>query len=696
MNTSLPNVLLIGAGHWGQQHLSELTKLAEEGRVNLAGVVVQSDASGDQLRAMTTAPVHVGLDDSLLAGIDAVVIATPSDTHEAIAAKCLRHCDVLIEKPLALTADGAEDLAQLAKAEGRVLMPGHVFRFHPVIQFVAETVQQRSDVPTWLQIDFINAPTEAAQGLDPRMEFIHVFDLAGMIMGEEPSVVVPGQRGEMLAHSSLGYTNGARAHLRVGWGPAGPRRRIFVRYDDLKIEADFLEGVVTTTSAAHEVEKTFFPGPAAALRNQLIAFLERVESRSSADQGANAQDGVEAVRAAQRSMNKMRKDRPRAAVIGGGVFGATIAEELSEFAEVDLFERHDDLLSEVSFVNQWRHHSGFHYPRSHDTIQEIRACKAEFETRFEGVIQRDIPSFFATSRWGVEIPAERYLAACSSNYLAFSIEKPSARMLDPDQVSICMRTDEAVYDIPAMRNMLRNRIAKADHLTLHLGTEVADGRILPDGRKELTAKGPDGTRTAAYDYVVNATYSRINLYAQWFQFPIELLRFDLYEMLVLDIPAEQLCVTVMDAPFCSLVGMGTPNRFLLSHIHDSVLKSRVPPDGMPPDWGEIQSNREKMIKSSRRYMPILEKARVVESRYATRAVNAFARDFDARPTVVRDHGFGCWSVLGGKILTCLSNAREIAGAIRSDIGLDPSTPVPPTSETQTTRRSTAARPVPVQ
>ena len=116
---------------------------------------------------------------------------------------------------------------------------------------------------------------------------------------------------------------------------------------------------------------------------------------------------------------------------------------------------------------------------------------------------------------------------------------------------------------------------------------------------------------------------------------------------------------------------------------------------MPPDWGKIESNRENMLNSSRRYMPILEKAEVVESRYATRAVNAFARDFDARPTVVRDHGFGCWSVLGGKILTCLSNAREIADSIRSDIGIaepgQASTATPVTS-----RRSVASQPVPVQ
>jgi hypothetical protein len=97
----------------------------------------------------------------------------------------------------------------------------------------------------------------------------------------------------------------------------------------------------------------------------------------------------------------------------------------------------------------------------------------------------------------------------------------------------------------------------------------------------------------------------------------------------------------------------------LSHIHQSVLKSSVSDDGLPPDWGEIQSNRRNMLRHSSRYLPVLANAEVLESRFATRAVGAYAKDFDARPTVVSDHGFGCWSVLGGKIITCVTNALEI-------------------------------------
>jgi len=348
------------------------------------------------------------------------------------------------------------------------------------------------------------------------------------------------------------------------------------------------------------------------------------------------------------------------AVIGGGIFGATCALELARVAEVSLFERHAELLTEVSFNNQFRHHSGFHYPRSYDTIAEIKATHHEFEAEYEEAINRDIPAYFCTSATGIEIPAERYLAACMNNNLAFTIESPPAEVLDRSKVSLSLKTDEAVYDLPRLRHIVTERLRRNRDIAFHPATNVVSGVMTAEGSKRLTFVGPDGTREESFDYLVNATYESRNLVSRWFGFPVEPLRFDLYELLVVRLPIPQVCVTVIDGPFTSLVGTGNEGEFLLSHIHLSVSRSVIPDDGMPPHWGERPTNRDSMLRHSARYLPILSKATQIESRWATRTVNAYARDFDARPTVITNHGFGCWSVLGGKIVTCVSNAREIA------------------------------------
>ena len=66
--------------------------------------------------------------------IDAVAIATPVNTHFALAKQALeagKH--VLVEKPLTMRVDHAEELVALAAKKGLVLMVDHVFVYSPPV-----------------------------------------------------------------------------------------------------------------------------------------------------------------------------------------------------------------------------------------------------------------------------------------------------------------------------------------------------------------------------------------------------------------------------------------------------------------------------------------------------------------------------------------------------------------------------------
>jgi predicted dehydrogenase len=66
--------------------------------------------------------------------LDAVVICTPNDVHEQIAIAALeagKH--VLVERPLALTAEGASRVLRAAESSGRVLSVGMPHRFRPEV-----------------------------------------------------------------------------------------------------------------------------------------------------------------------------------------------------------------------------------------------------------------------------------------------------------------------------------------------------------------------------------------------------------------------------------------------------------------------------------------------------------------------------------------------------------------------------------
>src|SRR5262249_34561513 len=64
--------------------------------------------------------------------VNAIAIATPVHTHyelTKLAIKADKH--VLVEKPLTMRVDNAEDLVMLAKKNGGILIVHHGFVYHP-------------------------------------------------------------------------------------------------------------------------------------------------------------------------------------------------------------------------------------------------------------------------------------------------------------------------------------------------------------------------------------------------------------------------------------------------------------------------------------------------------------------------------------------------------------------------------------
>ncbi len=660
-------VLLLGAGRFGQHHLTTWKRLSQAGECHFVGVVVRSDATRTAVEQRHDVPAFTALTNELLESVDAVDIVTPPDTHVKLVTRCLRSAHVLVEKPLAPTEPECRDLVARAAEHNRVLMVGHIYRHHPLVMRLAELVAAIPETPRAIRGVMLNPDADRLDRADPSLEFLHLFDIIDLLFGESPEVCVSSDRGNARL-VSLRYPRAMNAFLTIGWQSARRARQLRLEYSDRTIHCDFIESSLVVARRNHQVDKEFLGHQHVALDNELRAFLGAI--RSEVPPQADGDTATRIVRIAARTIPPPpsgRFARPRVAVLGAGVFGATCAAELAEFCDVTVIERRPALMTEVSFVNQWRHHSGFHYPRSYDQIQEIRAARESFEQVYGAAVSRSHPSYFCTSATGVEIPASRYLAACKSNELSYTLDFPPDTVLDHRTVTLSVLSDEGVYDFERLRAIAADRLRASPSVNLLLNAEAVGGALLPGGEKRIAIRTPQGTEEHDFDFVVNATYANRNLLASWFRFPIEPLRFDLYEMLVLRLDIEPICVTIMDGPFTSLVTMGYDNLFMLSHINDSVHKSLITESGLPPDWGPVRSNRDNMIAHAGVYLPILRRAEIVESRFATRAVNAFAKDFDARPTVVAAEGFGCWSILGGKIITCVQDTRRIADAIRAEV-----------------------------
>src|SRR5699024_10602978 len=75
--------------------------------------------------------------------VDAVILTTPDDTHEALAVEFLRAgVPVFVDKPLAITTEGSDRVLATAIETGTKLYVGHNMRHMPVITTMRELIQR--------------------------------------------------------------------------------------------------------------------------------------------------------------------------------------------------------------------------------------------------------------------------------------------------------------------------------------------------------------------------------------------------------------------------------------------------------------------------------------------------------------------------------------------------------------------------
>jgi predicted dehydrogenase len=129
---------LVGCGYWGKNLARNLFQMGSLGWV--------CDPSPKVLEGVRAAYKGVraarSLDELLKdKSVKAVAVAAPAEQHHALARRCLLlGKDVFVEKPLALRIPDAEELVELARQKGRVLMVGHILEYHPAIRKLEEFV----------------------------------------------------------------------------------------------------------------------------------------------------------------------------------------------------------------------------------------------------------------------------------------------------------------------------------------------------------------------------------------------------------------------------------------------------------------------------------------------------------------------------------------------------------------------------
>jgi predicted dehydrogenase len=238
---------VVGCGYWGPNLVRNFRAIPD------CSLKVMCDISEKRLAHLRALyPGVEGVTDYTHTlnglGLDAVVIATAVRLHHSMAkASLLAGKHTFIEKPMAASSEQCEELVDIAREKGLVLMTGHTFLYSPAVRKIKEIVDSgdlgdiRYISARRLNLGLFQKDINVAWDLAP-----HDISIIQHILGEQPlsvsclgtAHVTPGI--EDVTTMCLGFTRERTAIIHSSW--LDPRKvremtivgsRRMVVYDDV-------------------------------------------------------------------------------------------------------------------------------------------------------------------------------------------------------------------------------------------------------------------------------------------------------------------------------------------------------------------------------------------------------------------------------------------------------------------------------
>jgi len=288
---------VIGTGFWGKNQARVLSQL------DVAELVCVCDINGVSAKSVGAefqVPYSTHLDEVLLRkDLDAVAVCTPTTTHRQVATQALlagKHA--LVEKPMTNTVAEARELLSLAKREDLRLMPGHIERFNPAVDYLKSLLDdgKLGTVTLLLARRVGRWPERIGDVGVVRDSAIHDIDLARYVFNDNVSSVHARTGSirhtkEDYAEIMLQFQNGGTAFIDANWLTPRKTRTLVVTGSEATVQLDYItqEVLVENSNASFRpnLEKK------EPLRAELAHFCTSVLN----DQPfrANAEDGLRAV-----------------------------------------------------------------------------------------------------------------------------------------------------------------------------------------------------------------------------------------------------------------------------------------------------------------------------------------------------------------------------------------------------------------
>jgi hypothetical protein len=347
-----------------------------------------------------------------------------------------------------------------------------------------------------------------------------------------------------------------------------------------------------------------------------------------------------------RQLNELKtRLQPRIAVVGAGLFGCTAALELSAAGyQVDLLEKHHEIIQEASAINQYRVHRGYHYPRSDSTVSECLSAIPLFMKSYGmAIMQHEVKeSFYAIASKDSKVSASEYLDFLKRHDLEYEIVESLPN------TDLTVRVREDLFDPEKIKKIIADRLFGSG-VAVHCGVEVTNKML------------------DQYDGAVVATYSRQNTFAQ----KAATYQFELVENPIFQLPEQYRgrSVVILDGPFlCIDPYSDTPYHVMGNVVHAIHHANTGEAPVIPLGYEDVlnkgviknppMSKVSKFLDAAKEFFPGIEQSAHIGSMFTVRTVLPYRDSDDARPTIVDWLAPNKVGIFAGKICHSVAAARS--------------------------------------
>ena len=315
----LLRVAAIGVGSLGRHHARNYAELAIEGRVNLVGVCDADPETAASVAAINTSENYTDWRE-LLGTVDAVSIATPTETHCEIACAFLDEgVHVLVEKPIALTLDEADKMIAASARSGAKLMVGQLERFNPAMVALRPHVTR----PLYFEIHRVSPFPNRSLDVDVVLDvMIHDLDAVQWLVGHDVKVSeiravgIPVISDKVdAANARIEFENGAVANITASRIGTEKIRKSRFYQTNAYVVLDYATKFASLTSldpeAAHPLLgisiNRLEVGDVEPLRAEITAFLDAIANDTAP--AVTGDDGRRALALATGVLDKINMHR---------------------------------------------------------------------------------------------------------------------------------------------------------------------------------------------------------------------------------------------------------------------------------------------------------------------------------------------------------------------------------------------------